>query len=123
MSKASSNVEALRAIYRNDKGEEIKSPQFGSVKGPVVTLKAKDGYAIGALTVNAGLWADSVSATFMRIKGDRLDAADSYQSEQVGGKGGGPTLLSGEGTPVVGILGRSNKQGTTGIGLILKKKS
>jgi hypothetical protein len=122
LSKAGSNVKALRGIYRNDKGEEIKGPQYGALKGPVVTLKAKEGYALGALTVNAGLWVDSISATFVRIKGDRLEASDSYQSDKVGGKGGSPTILASDGIPIVGIQGRANKQGTTGIGLILKKK-
>jgi S1-C subfamily serine protease len=122
LNKGGNGIKAIRGIYRTDKGEEVKGTQFGTLLGAVVTVKAKDGYAVGGLKVNAGLWVDGLTVNFMRVKGAQLDSSDSYQSDYVGGKGGNPTILAGDGTPVVGIIGKSNKQGTTGIGLILKKK-
>jgi len=57
----------------------------------------------------------------MRVKDGRLDPADSYQSDRIGGTGGGQTVLGGAGAPVIGIVGKTNTRDCLGIGLVLKQ--
>lgn len=113
-------VKAIRPIYRDAKGKETLGKQYGKDLSRVVTVKAKPGYAIGGLTVNAGLGIDGFTATYLRVNGAQLDAKDAYQSEYVGGKGGSPSTLGGDGTAVIGIIGKSNANDCTGIGLLYR---
>jgi hypothetical protein len=84
-------------------------------------VKAKPGYAVSSLTVNAGLWIDGMSVSFTRILDGKLDPGDSYQSNYVGGVGGNRSILGGNTAPAIGIIGRSNQKDCTGIGLLIKK--
>ena len=60
--------------------------------------------------------------TFMKVDGDRLDPTDSYEAEYVGGPGGGgPNRVGGDGSPVVGVIGKRNAKEVGGLGLLLKK--
>ncbi len=113
---------AARPIYRTGKGE-VAGGTYGTDFSRPVSVRAKPGYAIGAMTAKSGLTIDGFSVTFMRITPKGLDPADAYQSEWLGGRGGGPeTLLGGTGTPVVGIVGKANRDGRcTGLGLLLKR--
>lgn len=75
--------------------------------GPNV-LMAREGYAVGAIEVDAAEFVDAVSIEFMRLtpSGD-LDASDSYKSEWIGRPGGKPPrTLSGAGKKVIGLCGR-----------------
>jgi hypothetical protein len=58
----------------------------------------------------------------MRVRGDGLDPADSHVSGWIGDRtgGGGPTLVSGEGKAIVGIIGKRNAKECIGIGLLKK---
>lgn len=114
-------IKAIRPIYRNAKGEEVMGKQFGTKLDRVVSVKAKPGYAVGAISVRAGLGMDAVTVTFMKWGDGKLDPSDFYKSDPVGGKGGTETVLNGAGVPVVGIVGKSNKEDATGIGLLFKK--
>jgi hypothetical protein len=70
---------------------------------------AKDGYAVGAVKVEAGHFVDAVQLVFMRIGDDgRLDPSDSYTSEWLGFHSGGkPSVtLGGTGAIVLGVCGR-----------------
>jgi S1-C subfamily serine protease len=114
-------IAAVQPFYGTATGEQ-PGKRYGTNFGRVVTVRAKPGYAVGAITAKAGLTMDGFSVTFMRITGAALDPADSYQSEWIGGKGGGgETLLGGGGTPIIGIVGKSNNRDCTGIGLLLKQ--
>jgi hypothetical protein len=86
-----------------------------------VKVVAKPGYAVGAITCKTGLGIDGLSVIFMKISGTRLDPTDSYQSQWIGGQGGGPpTKYGGDGTPVIGIIGKKNRnRELTGLGLML----
>jgi S1-C subfamily serine protease len=113
-------VRAVRPIFRTAKGEEVLGQQHGTDTGRVVRVKARDGYAVGAITVKAGLTVDGLGVTFLRVKDGRLDPNDFYKSGWIGGPGGGgPDLLAGDGTPVVGIIGKGNAKDCTGLGLLL----
>ncbi len=114
-------IKAVRPIYRNAKGEEKIGNSYGKDFKRVDSAKAKPGYAVGAIEVSAGLWLDGISVTFMKINGAKLDPKDSYSSNQFGTKSKRTTILGGDGTPVVGIVGKANQNDCTGIGLVLKE--
>jgi hypothetical protein len=101
-------IKSIQPLFRT-----IDSNLAGSVHGyPSLVSKrvqAKKGYAVGAVTVKAGLGIDGFSVTFMKIENGSLSKKDSYTSEWLGGRGGGKeTTLAGDGTLVVGIFGTVN---------------
>jgi hypothetical protein len=101
--------------------ELLAGEPHGSNFTRLVTVKAKDGYAVGAVTARVGLTVDSMAITFMRIAGDALDPQDAYTTERIGGRGGfGDHVLGGSGRPVVGITGKCNDRDCTGLGLLLR---
>ena len=111
-------VQAVRPIFRAGDKETLGQQQ-GTNLTNVIKVVAKPGYAVGAMNVKAGANADGLSITFMRIKGDRLDPADAYESPWVGDSApGGRNILTGAGRLVVGIHGNKNKDNSTGIGLL-----
>jgi S1-C subfamily serine protease len=114
-------VRAVRPIYRVN-GKEEFGKQFGNDLTGSVTLKAKDGYAIGAITGKSGWWCNGFSLTFMKVKADgTLDPKDSYESEWVGFNGKAElTRVVSDGTPVVGIVGKIVGPKTTALGLLFK---
>ena len=115
-------MKAARAIYRVG-DEESFGKQFGTQIDRVVKVVAKPGYAVGAITLKTGLGVDGMSATFMKItdKG-RLDPKDAYESDWVGGQGGGgPAKVGSTGALAIGIVAKTNKTpDLSGLGLLLK---
>ena len=99
-------VQFLQPIYLTSKGEKT-GKAFGMPDGQVVCLKAKRGYAVGAIDIRAGEFLDAIRLRFMRVQGDTLDVNDWYQSPRLGGIGGEPVRIGGDGAPIVGIHGRS----------------
>lgn len=117
-------VRTVRPVFRvGDK--DTTGTQFGTPDGDVVKAVAKPGYAVGMLTVKAGQTVEGFSITFMKVKADgKLDPKDSYESDWMGGKGGtNPVKIGGDGTPVIGLIGKANatSKDVTGIGLIYKE--
>ncbi len=100
-------VHFIQPIYLTAQGERVGAP-YGKADDYVVCLKAKKGYAVGAIDTHFGAAFDSVKLTFMKVKADGLDPNDFYQSIQIGGDGGGPGRLGGDGTFVVGLHGTTN---------------
>ena len=114
-------IKAVRPVYRDGSREEL-GKQVGTQLDRVVKVVAKPGYAVGAVKIKAGLGLDGLTVTFMKVKDGKLDPTDSYDSEYVGGPGGGgPTRLGGDGSLVVGIVGKSSPTEAAGLGLLLKK--
>ncbi len=111
---------AVRPIYRvGDK--ETMGEQRGTQLKNVVTVKAKAGYAVGGIAAKHGLGFDGMSVTFMKMTDGKLDPKDTYESEFVGSDEKKPaTKIGGSGTPVIGIVGRTNDKDMTGMGLLLK---
>lgn len=68
---------------------------------------AREGYAVGAVNLNALEYINGIQLVFMRVKDDgRLDPKDSYISEWLGARARGrrkPQVLSGGGDPIIGI--------------------
>jgi hypothetical protein len=117
-------VRAMRPIFRaGDKDKDTLGTQRGTDLKRVVKVVAKPGYAVGAITAKAGLTVDGMSVTFMKIAPDgRLNPNDTYESDWIGGKGGGaPQRLGGDGTPIIGVIGRTNMRDMTGLGLLLRQ--
>ena len=82
---------------------------------------AKEGYAVGALTVRSKRFVDAVQITFMRMSAGQLDPADSYQSPWLGpaAEGAKETKLGGDGRRVIGL---HQKKGAilNGIALVME---
>ena len=115
-------VELVRAVqprYRTPNGE-VMGRRFGTDFTKTISVKAKPGYAVGAINVKAGLVVNGFSVTFMRLKGNALDPADSYRSAWIGDKtgGSGPTVLGGDGTLILGIIGKRTARDCNGLGLL-----
>lgn len=113
-------IKSVRPIY-SLQGKEVKGAQVGTEKLNVV-IKAKQGYAVSAMNVNAGLWLDGMSLTFARVNKGKLDLNDTYPSPYYGGPGGGRSIHGGQGMLVVGVIGKKNAgdNSANGIGLLLK---
>jgi hypothetical protein len=112
-------IAAIRPIYRVG-ANEVTGPLFGGEAQPMVRALANAGYAIGAIHVRASIRVNALAITFMRVNGDRLSPADAYSTVWIGGPGGGgPTTLSADGTSVIGIRGKTNKE-LTGLGLVFR---
>jgi hypothetical protein len=103
-------VRSAQPIYRLGKNHYV-GQIHGEVIGPVTTIVAKPGYAVGGLVTHAGLTVDGFRMVFMKIEGDHLDPNDSYNSPWLGDlNGGGPGEVSSQGEKVVGLQGRSRNE-------------
>jgi S1-C subfamily serine protease len=114
-------VRAVRPIYRVS-GKEQFGEQFGADLTGSVTIKAKEGYAVGGVVGKAGWWCNGFSLTFMKIKPDgTLDPKDSYESDWAGFNGRSAIIrVMSDGAPVVGIVGKIVGRETTAFGLLYK---
>ncbi|NUQ64445.1 MAG: SUMF1/EgtB/PvdO family nonheme iron enzyme [Pirellulales bacterium] len=100
-----------------------KGPAEAACEEHVVA--AKEGYAVGTVRV-AGLvrgpgdqeQPGGLQVVFMRLKGDRLDPQDSYESRWVGSSKEEWRLDSG-GLPIIGVYGVHAADGLIALGLLL----
>jgi hypothetical protein len=98
-------IRSVRPIYLSPQGI-MDGASVGAPQGDQFHVKARKGYAVGAIVSKGGHAVDGFKVIFMRIDGARLNPNDSYESDWIGGKGGGPeTTLGGDGRPVIGIHG------------------
>jgi hypothetical protein len=112
-------VSAFRPIYNDEHGKEVLGGQHGKVNGKTISVKAKPGYAVGAISAKSVAAVDAFSLTFMKIKDGRLDPNDKYDSDWVGGGGTLPAVTAGgDGSPAIGIGGRGDDNGCAAVGLI-----
>lgn len=103
-------IKSAQPIFRN--GEKETSGELHGLKvDKVVKIVAKPGYVIGAVTAKSGLGIDGLSVTFVKFADGKLDMTDKYESDWVGGMGGGgPNTVRSDGRPIVALLGRTNKK-------------
>jgi serine/threonine protein kinase len=115
-------IHSLRPIFLNDKGE-FCGQTVGQPTTGVVIVKAKQGYAVGAVALDTGLLIDGMLITFMRVDRKFLDREQSYQ-EKVAGFGQKPRVptLGGGGDMVLGVYGRTNGKTCHALGLIVRGK-
>jgi hypothetical protein len=101
-------ISSVQPIYRSGT-KLVEGERYGTVNGPETTAVARTGYAVGALRTHAGLGLDGFEMIFMKIKGERLDPADSYNSPWLGDvNGGNPGEVLNDGSLVVGLQGRAS---------------
>jgi hypothetical protein len=99
-------IRSIRPIYHAARGE-IPGALHGSNRGETITLKAKEGFAVGGIAVKAGSHVEAIAITFMQSEGLGLNPRNSYNSQWLGGDGGGQEFhLGGSGSPVVGVTGK-----------------
>ena len=99
-------VKSVEPIYLAKRGT-FTTKAFGKPNGAPVTIKARDGYAVGGIVAAGGGRVEELQIVFMRIRGMALDTTNSYRSDWIGRRGDGrETLLGGDGRTVVGIHGR-----------------
>jgi hypothetical protein len=113
-------IHALRPIFQTPRGK-VYGPVYGVATAGMDHVEAKPGYAVGAITVKAGLGVDGLSVTFMEIEGDGLNRNKSYETKWLGGMGGGAkTKLAGDGSFVVGVFGKLTKdlKAINGLGVV-----
>jgi hypothetical protein len=105
-------------MYQTPQGI-VTGESHGKSNGAPVEVRARDGYAVGALTVRGGGGLDAVTVTFMKIVGTGLDPTQTYTSEHIGGSGGGETIIDGGGIPIVGITGKiDSNEHAAGLGVV-----
>jgi hypothetical protein len=131
LGKDNEAIYAIRPIYRTAAGEIMGAEQGlfrtkdGSSKKEIktkvvrtVSVKARQGYAVGAVTLRTSLSIHGMSVKFMAIKGTMLDPRQSYDSEWIGDSTTGGNTITGKGAPVVGIHGNKGKDAVVALGLI-----
>jgi hypothetical protein len=114
-------ISSIQPHYRTAT-DDVPGKKYGDSSSKVVKVQAKFGYAICGLSVKSGTLVDSIKVNFMRIAGPKLTANDSYQGEWIGAAGSSAILLGGDGTPVVGLIGKASPNELTGLGLVLKTR-
>jgi hypothetical protein len=106
------HVAFVQPIYLTAQGEKTGQHYGEVLNEPVQCLKAKRGFAVGALQTRTGAILDGFTCTFMKVEGERLNTfADAYASPWIGGEGGGPHTSSSMGALVIGIHGSINDGG------------
>lgn len=105
----------MQPIWLTSRGEKV-GQAYGKPdpKAKVQLLKAKRGYAVGGVTIRGGGGFDAFELTFMKIDKKGMKKDGMYQSEHVGGKGGGEGKYGGDGSFIVGIHGKKNDDGLMG---------
>jgi hypothetical protein len=112
-------VGSAQPIYRSGKNHYL-GRIYGSVVGPVTTVVARPGYAVGGLVTHTGLTVDGFGMVFMKVDDDRLDPDDTYNSPWIGDtKGGSPGEVNSNGR-IVGLQGRSGGE-VFALGLTTRK--
>jgi S1-C subfamily serine protease len=111
-------LKSWRPIYRTKNGEKFGRWQ-GKVPTSPVTVKARDGYVVSGILVRSGLGIDAITLTFAKLGTDKLDLNDTYNSQQIGGNGGGVSTIGGKGALFVGVTGNlSHDKSPCSLGLV-----
>jgi hypothetical protein len=118
-------IKTVRPLFLTPNGKSAGTTH--GVPGDSLTrVEAKAGYAVGAVTIKAGLGVDGMSVTFMQIGEKGLNPNESYESEWLGGLGGADkTKLGGSGALVIGIFGKTAEAPEStfnGLGLVMALK-
>jgi hypothetical protein len=110
-------IKSVRPLYLTASSPKtpVKGAKYGWPSVQVQQVKAKPGYAVGAITAKGDIFSGGIcgfSITYMKINGDELDPDDSYESDWVGGKGKNKKAvkLGGTGALVVGVFGKLSQQ-------------
>jgi hypothetical protein len=97
-------IQALQPIYQVD-NRDVLGQRHGKPGGEESELRAKPGYAVGAIHARVGLVCNALRLVFYRIDKDRLDPEDQYESPWIGCNGGDAFLIDGRGAPITEVFG------------------
>jgi hypothetical protein len=107
-------IDHLRPIYLTAEGE-TRGPAYGTPTARMVTVKAKPGFAVGAMTVRGGGLLDGFGLTFRPIGKYGLKKTGSYESQWLGNRRGGREMaVDGDGMFIIGVAGRLTNEGKPG---------
>jgi hypothetical protein len=98
----------LRPIWLTSSGEQYGTA-YGRSQGPITTVKAQSGYAVGGIVIAGGGALEGFCLTFMRIGTKSLIASDAYTSDWYGERTRRPRpelMRKGDGGFVVGFYGK-----------------
>jgi WD40 repeat protein len=98
---------AVQPIWLTAAGE-VKGHAYGRAEpgATIHVVKAKPGYAVGAIYTRGGGGFDALQPIFMKIKDGGLDVDDKYEGTYIGGGGGNEGTFGGDGNFIVGIHGK-----------------
>jgi GYF domain 2 len=102
-------VNAIRPIYLTLEGEKMGS-WHGPAPAEPMTLKAKEGYVVGGMTIATSLVVDGLSLKFVKLADNRLVSTDTYSSDWVGRQTANRIPVGGQGYFIVGVCGHLNNQ-------------
>jgi hypothetical protein len=111
-------IKSLRPIYRVGTRTAF-GRRYGTAVDRLVVVKARNGYAVSGMTTKSAAVVDGLSLTFSQVGREH----GSYESEWIGGKGGGPKVSLGGDGVAVGVVGFDNGNDCIGVGLIMKPAS
>jgi hypothetical protein len=101
-------IRAIRPLFATSHGD-TQGSMHGNARGDVITVRAREGFAVGGLTIKAANRIDGLSVTFMQIQGAGLDSRNAYTSDWYGSRTSGGTFrLGGSGSPMIGIVGKAD---------------
>lgn len=116
-SRRSAAITSIQPIYLR-KDQTVLGRAYGQATGVVSELRARKGFAVGAIKVASGNQVVGLQLVYMRMEQQNLDPADAYADDWYGRIGPGtPSMLGGDGRPVVGLTGIADK-GIHALGLI-----
>ncbi len=102
-------IKSLRPIYLSGHGEVNGGTHGSNRQADVLTLKARDGYAVAGVTFKGTNRFEAMSVTFMQIQGQNLNPRTAYTSNWVGSPdAAGEVRLGGSGALVAGIKGTAD---------------
>jgi len=111
-------IRAIRPIFVTSRGE-TQGLLHGNSRNDVVTIRAREGYAVGGLTLKLGNRIEGLSVTFMQIQGAGLNPRNAYASDWYGSHTNPiSTRLGGSGSPIVGIVGKADNNSLQEIALL-----
>jgi hypothetical protein len=100
----------VQPIYRTSAGEALGGVYGVPERGAKIeVVKARPGYAVGAIYIRGGGGFDAFKPIFMRISGNELDINDKYEGPHIGGQGGRETTLGGDGQFIIGVHGKTGR--------------
>jgi serine/threonine protein kinase len=113
-------IHSIQPIFLTARGE-VRGQVHGKPTDRMVTVKARKGYAVGSVTINAHLLIDGLRVTFMKVDGKYLDTDQSYQSPPIASLGDATSTLSSKAGLVIGICGRDGGA-CDALGLVVRGK-
>jgi hypothetical protein len=110
-------LSSIQPIFLSPEGVTTGAT-YGREEDEAVTVQAREGYAVAAVTLRGRYQVEGIVVGFAKIARTGLSPKDVYTSELYGYGGGNARSLSGGGKVIVGVVGRSNEFQLEALGLV-----